>query len=100
VLALDEATANVDRATDALIQQALRDCTRSQEASGGGRVLMVIAHRIDTIMDCDSLLVLSGGELVEQGAPGELAARPDGTFSRMVAAAAAAAAKAPGSGQH
>lgn len=99
MLALDEATANVDRATDALIQQALRDFTRSEESAGEGRVLMVIAHRIDTIMDCDSLLVLSGGELVEQGPPAELAARQDGTFARMVAATAAAAAKAPSAGQ-
>ncbi len=90
MLALDEATANVDRATDALIQQALREVVSG--TAGSGHVLMVIAHRIDTIMDCDSLLVLSGGELVEEGPPAELAARPDGTFSRMVAAAKQAAA--------
>jgi ABC-type multidrug transport system fused ATPase/permease subunit len=52
--------------------------------------LQVIAHRIDTIMDCDQLLVLSRGSLVEQGAPAELARRPNGTFSRLAQAAAAA----------
>ncbi len=41
-------------------------------------------------MDCDNLLVLGGGELLEFGPPHELAARRDGTFSRMVAAAKAA----------
>ncbi|KAG2440862.1 hypothetical protein HXX76_003716 [Chlamydomonas incerta] len=64
---------------------ALRDfahCDREQH----GRVLLVIAHRIDTILDCDSLLVLSAGELVESGPPAALAAGP-GVFSKMVAAA-------------
>jgi len=50
----------------------------------------VIAHRNDTIMDCDSLLVLDRGRLVESGRPGELSSRPGGTFSRLVAAAEAA----------
>lgn len=46
----------------------------------------MIAHRIDTILDCDHLLVLSGGELVEQGPPGALAAA-GGVFARLVGAA-------------
>ena len=37
--------------------------------------LQVIAHRINTIMDCDQLLVLSSGRLVEQGSPNDLARR-------------------------
>lgn len=39
------------------------------------RTLLVIAHRIGTIMDCDALLVLSNGRLVEQGTPQALAAQ-------------------------
>ncbi|KAF6260228.1 P-loop containing nucleoside triphosphate hydrolase protein [Scenedesmus sp. NREL 46B-D3] len=99
VLALDEATANVDRSTDALIQQSLRKFISDQAGKGGGRVLLVIAHRIDTILDCDHLLVLSNGHLVEQGAPKELAALTGGAaqggpgvFAGMVEAAKAAAA--------
>lgn len=99
VLAMDEATANVDRATDALIQTALRQFSHGDAGSGGGggsdaasgRLLLVIAHRLDTIMDCDSLLVLSGGRLVEHGPPQQLAATPGGVFASMSAAAAAAA---------
>ena len=49
--------------------------------------LQVIAHRIDTIMDCDQLLVLSSGRLVEQGPPSELASRPGGAFARLTQAA-------------
>lgn len=50
----------------------------------------VIAHRIDTIMDCEQLLVLSRGGLVEQGPPALLAEKPGGTFARLAQAAAAA----------
>ncbi|GFH32883.1 uncharacterized protein HaLaN_32173, partial [Haematococcus lacustris] len=74
VLCLDEATANVDRGTDELIQvetgddqsvsqaEALGHGVRKRTLSGlkavggAGRVLITIAHRIDTIMDADHLL--------------------------------------------
>eukprot|EP00798_Chlamydomonas_sp_ICE-L_P022324 gene22324-29400_t len=85
VLALDEATANVDRGTDALIQDALSDFAHQEPSAG--RLLMVIAHRIDTIMDCDNLLVLNAGKLMENGSPAELASKKGGLFSSMVQAA-------------
>lgn len=51
------------------------------------------AAQIDTILDCDHLLVLANGQLVEQGAPRQLAAAPPGEgggmFAGMVAAAQA-----------
>jgi ABC-type transport system involved in cytochrome bd biosynthesis fused ATPase/permease subunit len=62
-------------------------------------MLSFAACRIDTILDCDHLLVLSNGRLVEQGAPKELAAQTSsagqgqpGVFAGMVEAAKAAAA--------
>ena len=110
----DEATASVDRNTDALIQNAVRRFARSRlstdqrgdlpslsssaaAAVGAGsgcskRVLLVIAHRIDTIIDMDHVLVLGAGRLLEEGEPQALASREGGVFAGMVAASQAATA--------
>ena len=61
---------------------------------GGPRTLLVVAHRLHTIMDCDGVLVLDKGVLVEQGPPGELQCKEGGLFAALVAATAAADAKA------
>jgi ABC-type multidrug transport system fused ATPase/permease subunit len=66
VLVLDEATAAVDVETDALLQETLRsDLFRH-------RTIITIAHRINTIIDCDRIVVLRRGEVVEFGSPAEL----------------------------
>lgn len=78
VLVMDEATANVDRHTDALIQRTIReafeDCT-----------VITIAHRLNTIADYDKTLVMDAGKLVEFAAPHELLQDPNGYFAKMVA---------------
>lgn len=60
ILILDEATSSVDTRTEARIQQSL---LRLME----GRTSFVIAHRLSTIRDADQVLVINGGEIVEQG---------------------------------
>ena len=75
VLVLDEATSALDNATEAALQSAL-------EAVARGRTTITIAHRMSTIADADTVLVLDAGEVVEQGLPRELA-RSGGAFSTL-----------------
>ncbi|EPY10482.1 ABC transporter ATP-binding protein [Paenibacillus alvei] len=65
ILILDEATANIDTETEALIQEALDVLKR-------GRTTFIIAHRLSTIRSADVILVLHRGEIVEQGSHDEL----------------------------
>ncbi|XP_052786000.1 ATP-binding cassette sub-family C member 4-like [Mya arenaria] len=77
ILMIDEATANVDTRTDALIQQTIRDKFR-------GCTVLTIAHRLHTIMDSDKLLVLEDGKIEEFDSPYMLLKREDGLLKRLV----------------
>ncbi|MCM3782860.1 ABC transporter ATP-binding protein/permease [Neobacillus mesonae] len=68
ILILDEATANIDTETEALIQNAL-------EVLKKGRTTFIIAHRLSTIRSADQILVLHKGEIVERGNHDELMAK-------------------------
>ncbi|KAA8499784.1 ABC transporter C family member 2 [Porphyridium purpureum] len=79
VLLLDEATAAVDLATDQLIQRTLREeLKRSRSTS------ITIAHRINTILDSDRVLVMDKGRVAEFDAPGPLSVQPNGIFASLV----------------
>ncbi|XP_011701753.1 PREDICTED: multidrug resistance-associated protein 4-like [Wasmannia auropunctata] len=78
LLVLDEATANIDSRTDALIQDTIRknfkECT-----------VITIAHRLNTIIDSDRIIVMDNGSIVEFDCPYELLHdKPNGYFSQMV----------------
>ena len=73
---LDEATANLDPASEALVQQAV-------DALARGRSLLVIAHRLATVRTADRILVIDGGRIVEDGNHAALVKR-DGPYRRMV----------------
>lgn len=68
VVVLDEATASLDSASEAAVQQALAEAL-------GGRTSLVIAHRLSTVRAADLILVVEGGRIVERGTHRELLAR-------------------------
>ncbi|XP_011697102.1 PREDICTED: multidrug resistance-associated protein 5-like isoform X4 [Wasmannia auropunctata] len=80
VLILDEATAAVDPETEATVQNTLQnefaDCT-----------VLTIAHRLQTVISSNRILVMSEGKVVEFDAPATLLSRPDSEFSKLMAAA-------------
>eukprot|EP00978_Attheya_sp_CCMP212_P020023 scaffold56832_cov45-Attheya_sp.AAC.8 len=77
ILVLDEPTANVDSRTDELLQQSV-------SKSFQGATILSVAHRLDTVIDSDRILVLGNGQVLEYGSPADLLSQENGHFTSMV----------------
>lgn len=76
ILILDEATSALDTETERAIQQSLSELSV-------GRTTLVIAHRLATIVNADRIMVVEGGQIVEQGSHAELLSVKNGRYKRL-----------------
>lgn len=66
ILILDEATSSLDSHSESIVQQAINDFNRQ------GRTVIVIAHRLSTVMTADKIVILEKGKLIEEGTHADL----------------------------
>ena len=74
---LDEATSALDTNSERQVQEALNKLME-------GRTSIVIAHRLSTIKDCDQIMVLDKGKIIEMGSHEELTMQPNGIYASML----------------
>jgi len=76
ILIFDEATSSLDSITEQSIMRALNIATKD-------RTSIIIAHRLSTVVDCDQILVLDHGQVVEQGTHQELVSKTDSYYHKL-----------------
>jgi ABC-type multidrug transport system fused ATPase/permease subunit len=76
ILVLDEATSSLDNESEALIQRAIENLS-------GKMTIIIIAHRLSTVMNATKLIVLYNGRINEIGSPSELLKDKDSYFSTV-----------------
>ncbi|XP_051957113.1 ATP-binding cassette sub-family C member 10-like isoform X3 [Xyrauchen texanus] len=77
ILCIDEATASVDQKTDLLLQKTIKEKFKD-------KTVLTIAHRLNTIMDSDKVLVMHAGKVVEFDSPAALCQREGSVFQKLL----------------
>jgi ATP-binding cassette subfamily B protein IrtB len=91
IVLLDEPTAALDSESERVVQQAI-------DRLVAGKTVVVIAHRLSTVVGADQILVVEGGRITQRGTHSDLLTDPDGRYARMWAAQSASRAwQIPGS---
>jgi ABC-type multidrug transport system fused ATPase/permease subunit len=80
VLLLDEATSALDQQSEALVQRAI-----DHLIADGGMTVLIIAHRLSTVINADVIYVVKDGQVVEAGRHSELLAKKSGVYAQLVA---------------
>ena len=76
ILILDEATSALDNESELMIQKAIEELK-------GKMTIIVIAHRLTTLINCDKIIFLENGKVSEEGPPRELLKDKDSSFYRL-----------------
>lgn len=77
ILIMDEATASVDMITDKIVQKVINHHFKD-------KTILTIAHRVSSILNYDTIVVLKNGSIIEKGSPSELKSKIDSIFSNMI----------------
>ena len=77
IVMIDEATANVDSETDEFIQMQLMKRFKKS-------TLLIIAHRLRTVIESDWIIVMDAGATIEEGSPRDLVKNPDSALLKMI----------------
>jgi ABC-type multidrug transport system fused ATPase/permease subunit len=73
---LDEATSSLDAESEAVIQKVIENLK-------GKMTVLIIAHRLATVINCDKLFVLERGRIIEEGSPDYLLSNKESHFYRL-----------------
>jgi ATP-binding cassette, subfamily B, heavy metal transporter len=76
IMCFDEATSALDTETEREVQKAINEVSQ-------GSTTLIIAHRLSTVRECDKIIVMKLGEIVEQGSHDELLKMSDGYYKRL-----------------
>ena len=79
IIVMEEATSNLDRETESLMQESLNETFKDT-------TIITIAHRLETILHHDNIIVMGSGKILESGSPKELVMK-GGEFAKMLKAA-------------